>query len=205
MPRPNERPTAGTFTYDAQEPGPTPWHRLVPIGLMWGNDPARLFNGQPLVETWINPNLRMPQHLGYGMGGQRRLNGPVDNPISSCLSCHSTAAISLNPPRPTIRAVPQNNPTNQELALYFRNIQSGVPFSTGYTSLDYSRQLQDGIANLVNAGVPAPAQPVVHGIMSSATATRRRAADLIKPMERDGTPGPEPRPVRPARRRLRRR
>jgi hypothetical protein len=180
----------GTFTYDAQEPGTTPWQRIVPIGLMWGNDPTRLFNGQPLIETKINPNLRMPQHLGYGVGGQKRLNGPVDNPASSCLSCHSTAAVSLNPPRPTIPGVPPNNPTHQQLATYFRNIKSGTPFSPGYTSLDDSLQLQVGIALRVAAGGLQPHALTLHG--TAAPAARRAPAVIIKPVERDGTPAPSP-------------
>lgn len=196
----------GTFTYDAQEPGSTPWQRLVPIGLMWGNDPTRLFNGNPLTQTKINPDLRMQQHLGYGVGGQKRLNGPVDNPISSCLSCHSTAAVSLDPPRPTISGVTPANPTQQQIRTYFRNIPAGTPFSPGYTSLDYSLQLQVGIALLVSSGGFQPPGPTPPGPMratASSSSARRSAAaasNIIKPMERDGTPPPTP-ARRPRRRR----
>ncbi|HEX7175026.1 MAG TPA: hypothetical protein VF240_07070 [Pyrinomonadaceae bacterium] len=199
----------GTFTYDAQEPGSTPWQRLVPIGLMWGNDPTRLFNGQPLTQTKINPDLRMQQHLGYGVGGHKRLNGPVDNPVSSCLSCHSTAAVSLNPPRPTISGVTPPNPTNQQIRTYFRNISSGTPFSPGYTSLDYSLQLQVGIALFVRSGGFQPPGPTPPGPMTATTmasSARRSAAAgaMIKPMERDGTPPPTTtRARRPRRRRAR--
>jgi hypothetical protein len=187
----------GTFTYDAQETGATPWQRLVPIGIMWGNDPTRLFNGQPLVETKINPNLRMHQHLGYGVSGQKRLNGPVDNPISSCLSCHSTAVVSLNPPRPTIRGITPNNPTKQDIRTYFRNLKSGTPFSPGYTSLDNSLQLQVGIALRVSSGGSAPPSSPLHA--AAAAASRRAPSSVIKPMERDGTPPATP-VARPARR-----
>lgn len=41
-----------------------------------------------LQETWLNPDLVfLPRKGGYAS----RMNGPVDNPVSSCLSCHSTA------------------------------------------------------------------------------------------------------------------
>jgi hypothetical protein len=58
---------------------------MVPVRLMWGNDP----NGSPLTQSWINPNapLYARQHLGV----DGRLNGPVDNRASACMSCHSRA------------------------------------------------------------------------------------------------------------------
>jgi hypothetical protein len=182
----------GTFIYNGNAPGDTPFQRLVPIGLMWGNDPTKVITGGTLTQNFINPDLHIPQHLGY----KGRLNGPVDNPTSSCLSCHSTAAISLNPPRPTINGIPPANPTSAQLKSYFRNIKAGTPFTPGYTSLDYSLQLQVGVANFVNAAATAPVvsptgMPALRGAMS------RRAASIIKPMERDGTPAPAATPRRP--------
>ena len=51
-----------TYVYDKDAPGDTTWDRLVPLGAMWGNDPAFAShpngtdpNGGPLQETWINP------------------------------------------------------------------------------------------------------------------------------------------------------
>jgi hypothetical protein len=184
----------GTFIYDSQAPGTTPWQRLVPIGVMWGNDPSEVITGGTLTQTFINPAQRIPQHLGF----KGRLNGPVDNPVSSCLSCHSTAAISLNPPRPTISGIPPvippaTSPTNAQLKSYFRNVSSGVPFTPGYTSLDYSLQLQVGIANFVRSGGFQP-PPAPHSLMAAPavaappSAARRRAMKVITPMERDGTP-----------------
>ncbi|HEY3037272.1 MAG TPA: hypothetical protein VGJ66_00965 [Pyrinomonadaceae bacterium] len=178
----------GTFIYDSEASGSTPWQRLVPIGLMWGNDPSKVIVGGTLNQTFINPGQRIPQHLGF----KGRLNGPVDNPVSSCLSCHSTAAMSLDPPRPTISGVPPANPTSAQLKSYFRNILSGTPFTPGYTSLDYSLQLQVGIANLVGSGGFQPPAPP-HGLMppgaaARVNAARQRAINVIVPMERDGTP-----------------
>ncbi|MEF9672596.1 hypothetical protein QNM99_11185, partial [Pseudomonas sp. PCH446] len=70
-------------------------------GIIWGNDPKEtgndFTNPTPTV-TKINPALKQtainantqelpPTHLGWN----GRLNGPVDNPNSSCQSCHMTA------------------------------------------------------------------------------------------------------------------
>jgi hypothetical protein len=73
-------------------------------------------------------------HVGY----QGRLNGPIDNPVSSCLSCHSTAEV------PAGTMVP---PSGANPAPWFRNIKSGTPFDAGRQSTDYSLQLAVGIAN----------------------------------------------------------
>ncbi len=102
-----------TFVYDRQAPGATTWDRLVPLGAMWGNDPAfarqpdgRDPAGGPLQETWINPSAPAYAKASLGWGG--RLSGPIDvaerhnvlltdgtrveaMAASSCLSCHGTA------------------------------------------------------------------------------------------------------------------
>ncbi len=140
----------GTFIYNNDAPGASVWDRMVPVGLMWGNDPDRLADDKPLVETVIvNPGLHpVPQHLGF----KGRLNGPVDNPRSSCLSCHSTAQIPANLSQPTVSGLPPANPSGAELARYFRNIMATNPFTDGQLALDYSLQLQNGIANRARAG-----------------------------------------------------
>ncbi|MGL4575212.1 MAG: hypothetical protein ACRCV9_10530 [Burkholderiaceae bacterium] len=152
----------GTFIYDANAPGATPWDRLVPVGLMWGNDPTRVGTTQPLQQTKINADLQIPQHLGF----EKRLNGPVDNPRSSCLSCHSTAQVRPNLSETTRGAIPPANANIETLRLYFRNIRAGQPFDAGALALDYSLQLQNGIANWAQANPGGP-QP--------AAATARRA------------------------------
>lgn len=124
----------GTFVYGGG-PGGTAgigWGNIRPIGAMWGNDPGYSGTGA-LKETFLNPDVRMP-HVGY----KGRLNGPVDNPNSSCLSCHSTAQ------SPSGVMIP---PQGGNPALWFRNIPSGQPFDAGGISLDYSLQLSVGINN----------------------------------------------------------
>lgn len=144
----------GTFVYDGNSPGATPWDRMVPVGVMWGNDPAVPPSKKgKLTETRLNPDLGVPQHLGFG----GRLNGPVDNPRSSCLSCHAVSqyesAADMMPPTTAPEA---------EKMKWFRNVKAGQPFTAGETSLDYSLQLSAGIQHCLDAKacavivVPAP-------------------------------------------------
>lgn len=138
----------GTFVYDGNAPGATPWDRLVPVGLMWGNDPtvteATKTSSTHLVQTFINPALGPPQHLGRA----GRLNGPVDNPKSSCLSCHSTAEW---------QALSNNLPDATNAMNWFRNIKATQAFDSGQRSLGYSLQLALGIERFHTAH---PAQPI---------------------------------------------
>lgn len=132
----------GTFVYDGNAPGATPWQRMVPLGLMWGNDPTVTPTQGTLQETKINPNVNTPQHLGWA----KRLNGPVDNKRSSCLSCHSTAQF------PEFSDfLPPATGSDQTKLRWFRNIKAGEPFEVGAKSLDYSLQLSVGIRNFEDA------------------------------------------------------
>ena len=109
----------GTFGYDARAPGDTPWERMVPLGIQWGNSPtvtyAETCSGpdgpcsyDKLTEQWINlqavKDLATPplnfNHLGFG----GRLAGPVDNPKASCMGCHQTAGF------PNVPILPEFGP-----------------------------------------------------------------------------------------------
>src|SRR5262249_10650178 len=95
----------GTFQYNGARKAADvkkPWENLVPVGVQWGNDPdvrENQVNAQPirtvrndrLKETIINADddELPPTHLGWN----GRLNGPVDNPMSSCMSCHAVAQV----------------------------------------------------------------------------------------------------------------
>lgn len=135
----------GTFVYNGNVDGDTPWQKMIPVGLMWGNDPdvsiSSARKGHTVKESVFNDSNSVPfQHLGYA----GRLNGPVDNPISSCLSCHATAEwpskMQFTPPRKSL-------PDSPEWMKWFRNVKAGEPFSEGAQSLDYSLQLLTGISN----------------------------------------------------------
>jgi hypothetical protein len=131
-----------TYAFDGSLPGTTPWQKMSPVGVMWGNDPTltsvSFASGQRPQETWRNPDVRTPQHLGW----LERLNGPVDNPSSSCLSCHATAQTpAVSPLIP-----PLSMPEAQRMR-WFQNYLAGQSFDAGSTSTDYSLQLAFGIQN----------------------------------------------------------
>lgn len=145
----------GTYVYDGNQSGSDPWRKLVPVGLMWGNNPT-ISSAQPfrrgqfnpqLTETWLNTSIQTKQH--YGRGG--RLNGPLDDSTSSCLSCHATAQVpALSPINPQPRS-PHCGPLVddwQEQKSWFRNIQAGRAFDPSAVSTDYSLQIPVGIGNL---------------------------------------------------------
>jgi hypothetical protein len=134
----------GAFAYNGFLEGKTVWDRMVPVGLMWGNDPGVTeemvkTKEAKIQETWLNPNLDFLPRIG-GYAG--RMNGPLDNPISSCLSCHSTAQqvpiSSLLPPATL--------PLKLKMR-WFRNLKYPEPFDKGQQSLNYSLQLSEGIRN----------------------------------------------------------
>lgn len=88
----------GTFAYNGTLAGAdAPWYRrMSPVGLQWGSDPwsfpATLFDdSQPVIQSVLAP-INIFEHDG----ANGRLAGPVDNPLSSCLSCHQ-GAFAANP------------------------------------------------------------------------------------------------------------
>jgi len=137
----------GTFIYDGTIAGNNPYARLRPVGLMWGDD--KDFNlpqaqqGLKPKQTWLNPDA---QHIMTHYGWLNRLNGPVDNAQSSCLSCHSTAQWRVLAPMVPPAGTPAGSP---QWMMWFRDIGPGTTFSSGTASLDYSLQLAGGMQNLV--------------------------------------------------------
>ena len=145
----------GTFHYDSAITASSPWRKLRALSLMWGDDPKlaaeKYASGKRPKQSWINqaspivayrnnppPGINAPSTLGW-LG---RANGPVDNPISSCLSCHGTAQMPA-----LAKMVPPNNATPAERLNWFRNLGPDVAFSNGAQSLNYSLQLGVGIQN----------------------------------------------------------
>ncbi len=149
----------GTYQYNGQLNKANPWENMIPVGLQWGNDPDvtsdDFTNAQPM-ETKINPAIKesvinpdtteLPvTHLGWN----GRLNGPVDNPRSSCLSCHMVAhhpyQNSLISP---LFIAGANIPVgSNEWMEWFQNINCMTPFRNGMTATDSSLQLAMSIAN----------------------------------------------------------
>jgi hypothetical protein len=165
----------GTFGYDGNAKGNSPWERMVPLGLQWGNSPRVAFvetcagpNGpcsqKKLTEQWINEQAvrdlaTLPlnfDHLGYG----GRLAGPVDNAKASCMGCHQTAGFPTVPILPEFSANGSllkldagiRPETEQSLRMMYQgNVASGVVFSdTQLYSSDYSLQLSMSLQNFVS-------------------------------------------------------
>ncbi|HLF25525.1 MAG TPA: hypothetical protein VJG32_04265 [Anaerolineae bacterium] len=181
----------GTFQYNGALANAEPWRNLAPVGLMWGNDPDYAENtqnipvldannqfppNQPvtqtpintgLTETIINPdaNELPPTHLGW----EGRLNGPVDNPRSSCMSCHMTASYKGEPLSPLFVPAQARPPSgtpewNAWWMQWFQNVgwKNGQleKFLQAEYSLDFSLQLSAALQNFDQSNQsPAPATP----------------------------------------------
>ena len=136
------------FAYHPHHLATDPWDRFTPIGLTWGNDPNTAITpgdnpnrhqlppvNPNLTETYISP--RSSPLVSRALGWNGRLNGPVDHPQSSCISCHSTAQIGA-----AANMTPPHNAPDPIRALWFRNLAPHEPFSSDAVSLDYSLQLK---------------------------------------------------------------
>lgn len=159
----------GTFVYRGDAPGATIWDRLVPASLQWGNDPT-VVPGGPIQESRINADLNgksfgWPERPFLGWHG--RANGPIDNQVSSCLSCHGSAQFPRSVAYGNLYQANMNLTDTQRVAVYFRNIRPGQLFDANTpraVPLDYSLQLQAGFERLCRsytngelAGEPEPA------------------------------------------------
>ncbi|KZT29614.1 hypothetical protein NEOLEDRAFT_1127329 [Neolentinus lepideus HHB14362 ss-1] len=160
----------GSFMYDGRRKEKDPWERLTPFGLQWGNDPQldqeAYEAGARVKESWVNPaadELLRYLHSSRPMWGWNgRLNGPADNFISACASCHSTAVKTTSLPLLTQDSVIHTKrgayvpagckngvtPGCDAAAMeFFRNIPAGKPYKEGQISADYSLQLMMGWIN----------------------------------------------------------
>jgi len=117
----------GTFAFDRKAVDPIAWNRLRPVGLMWGNDPgytpADQAAGKKLKESIVSDQI--PAYAKTHLGWAGRVNGPVDNPISACLSCHSTAQYTIDAALAPFAA---NCNTDTKKLHWFRNFAGNVPF-----------------------------------------------------------------------------
>lgn len=145
----------GTFVYDGTSSGKTFWERMKPLGVQWGSDPWTFpavprAESQPLQQTVLNPAIKLPEHQGCEM----RLAGPVDNPASSCVSCHASAfaaplgsnsIMGVNVP-PSFGFPGMCSTYSQDNVSYFQNVTAPQAFPGGRfpkaISLDTSLQLE---------------------------------------------------------------
>jgi hypothetical protein len=212
----------GTYGYDGNAEGETPWKRMVPLGLQWGNNPTVTFAqscsepNQPcdydkLTEQWVNgkavKDLATPplsfNHLGYG----GRLAGPVDNPKSSCMGCHQTAGF------PTVPILAEFAPngalldldarTHPETAqtlrmMYFGNVPVGAVFSdTQLYSSDYSLQLSMSLQNFTSLRCAKNASRPRPSLCAQLAAWVKLQKRGISSVSVFGTPGAKGAPLQP--------
>jgi hypothetical protein len=149
----------GNFQYNGNMHRPEKWKNLVPVGIMWDEDPTDTTNqsNPKPVKTVINTSLKgtiinpdaselPPTHLGWN----GRLNGPVDNPMSSCYSCHSTAEypqLALMSPLFNSDTLRNNPPGSPGWMRWFLNLPCGKPFDQDARSMDFSYQLAISLQN----------------------------------------------------------
>lgn len=152
----------GTFCYNGELNKENKFMNLVPVGLMWGNDPENRINKTtpfPPVKTEVNKDLLEtvifesddlpPQHLGWN----GRLNGPADLNTVSCLSCHNAAQYpqitSLIPPKasPDGGQEPPVGGGNDEWMKWFQNIECGNSMDERVYSTDFSFQVAIALQN----------------------------------------------------------
>ena len=139
----------GAFMYHDSVQNENPWRRLMPVCLMWGNDPEltkeKYDQGERPKETWINPKAAemLPKTRPY-FGWLGRGNGPLDDFKSSCVSCHSTASH----PAQELMHDPDKDGTHSVMD-WFQNIKAGEKFSKDSkgVSLDYSLQMSSAFKN----------------------------------------------------------
>jgi hypothetical protein len=157
----------GNYQYNGKAGNQNKWKNLVPLGIQWGNDPnvndgtrGEYTNPVPVVtrrnpnlkETIINPddNELPPTHLGWN----GRLNGPADNYLSSCMSCHMTAqAPAKSPMSPLFQPAAQIPQVGSaEWMRWFQNLKCGERFDANKptSSTDFSLQLAASLQNFYN-------------------------------------------------------
>lgn len=166
----------GTFVYHEFVKHCDPWRRLIPVGLAWGNSTGGKLDGDE-QQYWINPQAEKlliaeltGRELRESFGYEGRLNGMVDNPGSSCLSCHGSAQVvktevaerlGCNPNFGVALLAPPEDASKSESAEWFGNVKSGTAFvpekacipglggpklvAANLQSTDYSLQVMFGI------------------------------------------------------------
>ena len=154
----------GTFCYNGKLNKKDKFMNLVPVGLMWGNDPedrTNMTTAFPYTKTTVNKNLKEtvifesddlpPQHLGWN----GRLDGPADLTTSSCISCHNSAGfpqhaklMMSDAPKYNGSKTPPPVGGSDEWMQYYQNIECGesIDQETQY-STDFSFQVAISLQN----------------------------------------------------------
>lgn len=151
----------GNYQYNGALSGKAAYENLAPLGLLWGNDPSVTGNdytnpkpvktriNPTLTQTVINPDTNeLPvAHLGWN----GRLNGPADNPQSSCYSCHMTAQYPPALANPTFQEASKIPPVGSPKWMkWFQNVPCGTVFDSTQVNAkacDNSLQLAGAVSN----------------------------------------------------------
>lgn len=151
----------GTFAFDSAATDTPAWLRLRAVGLSWGNDPGFTPSdqkaGKKLMESTISDQI--PAYAKAHLGWAGRTNGPVDNPISGCLSCHGTAqyqrVADLAPFNASCKTDPQklhwfqNFPGTHAFGAMTKSTCMPTTVTPAPTSLDFSLQMQVAVVNML--------------------------------------------------------
>jgi hypothetical protein len=171
----------GTFAYDATAKGADPWDRMMPVGLMWGNDPAlsdsAYQQGSRARETIVSKLA--PSYAVNHLGRSGRMNGPIDNPVSACMSCHATAQTEVVAPM-----TPMTSCKDKQILHWFRNLPGTEAFGAvdrntcepvamdparRPVALDYSLQFAVAIGNQRSGAQVNPCVSDVASVLKSAS------------------------------------
>ena len=179
----------GTFAFDKDATDKVAWRRMRPVGLMWGNDPGYTpddqKSGKPLKEGIISDKI--PAYAAAHLGWAGRLNGPVDNPISACMSCHSTAQYPVDA---QLAPFSSSCKSDKQKLHWFRDLAGNVAFgmvdkntcdpgkaNPPPVALDYSLQMQVAVQSLLQ-----------YKDVNSSMAADEGARTLVSAPERTGSP-----------------
>ncbi len=135
------------------------WLKMIPVGMIFGNDVGEFPELKEPFETFLNETIPVKQHYGC----EKRLNGPVDNARSSCISCHALAEVAQDF-KPISFKEKMNCETQEDIKFWFKNINPASKNADEKTfskssaarkifSLDYSLQLSKGIERCCEANV----------------------------------------------------
>jgi hypothetical protein len=149
----------GTFVYDKTVNGASVWDKMVPLGLMWGNDPALTAASPAGAAPQESIILKVGAYEHLGCHG--RLSGPLDNAASACMSCHMAAQYPGTSPVPNTKTVKCDDPAN---AAFWRNLSGSEVFAPPTTGVkaspfDYSMEMASSVQNYMLAQKPAQFAP----------------------------------------------
>lgn len=161
----------GTFIYNNAKEGKNWYEKLDPVGIGWDNDVDQMndinrfpnnFINTKLKESIINASLLKNSNSGnnqdqayvthLGIGG--RMNGPVDNQRSSCISCHSRAALNSDYDALDLADFSNNAYDTVMFKEFFQKVKGGIQTinykGKAYKTSDFSFQVSMGIRNYQN-------------------------------------------------------